>query len=78
MSQREVARELGLITHDEIGAAQNPQAIEIRGREGELLLPHEALVRSAVRRLQRNERLLVECEGRIRDAGYTAPSWLRP
>jgi hypothetical protein len=71
---REIARELGLITAEDIERAKTAPAV--KGKNGELLLPDEARVASAEKRVRRNETLLAACEGRIRAAGLRPPAWL--
>ena len=70
MTCREIARDLGWITDQDIEAAKNMPAIN-----GEL--PHAARVTSAEKRVRRNEALLVRCEDRIRSAGLEPPAWLK-
>jgi hypothetical protein len=69
LTRREIARELGWITHEEIDAAKNMPAINGK-------LPHEAVVKSTEKRVRRNEALLARCEDRIRSAGLEPPAWL--
>lgn len=71
---REVARELGLISGEDIERAKTAPAV--KGENGALLLPDEARVASAEKRVRRNEKLLAACEGRIRAAGLLPPAWL--
>ena len=70
--QREIARDLGFVTQAQIDAA------EAKSHVGGRSAAHEEAVRSAVKRVQRNEALLVQCEQRIRDDGREPPLWLRP
>ena len=69
LTRREIARELGRITQNDIDAAKYMPAINGK-------LPHEAKVASAVRRVRRNEALLADCEDRMRAAGLRPPAWL--
>jgi hypothetical protein len=69
LGRREIAREMGWITQGDIDAAENMPAINGK-------LPHEARVASAEKRVRRNEKLLADCEGRIRAAGLRPPAWL--
>lgn len=71
LTSREIARELGWITHEDIDAAKDRPAVNGR-------LPHEARVKSAEKRVRRIEQALARCEHRIRAAGLEPPAWLRP
>jgi hypothetical protein len=70
LSHREVAIALGYLARTEVDAARAERRRDAPGAR------NIERVKTAERRVRRNEKLLVACEERIVDAGLVAPAWL--
>jgi hypothetical protein len=77
LPEREIARELGWITQEDICAADvaRPIVVNTKGIR-QLQSPDEVRIASAERRLQRYEKALCALENRIMKAGLAVPAWL--